>query len=67
MTAPTATIQMVADRTNNDHARVNWFDRLGLKKAELVAYCQKHGLDHRGTRSALCYRIARSLPINGNN
>ncbi len=63
MTAATKMITEFAERAYDEHALVRRLDCrvLYFSKAELVTVATELGLDATGTRSALCYRIARHL------
>lgn len=56
----TDTIELILSKVAGDHARVRQMDRLGLKKASLVAAASRRGLPTTGTRSTIAYRLARS-------
>lgn len=62
MTAAAKMITEYAANASDEHALVRKFGHsLYFRKAELVAVATELGLDATGTRSALCYRIARHV------
>ena len=62
MNAATKMITEYAATASDEHALVRKFGHsLYFSKAELVTAATELGLDATGTRSALCYRIARHL------
>ena len=62
MSAATKMITEFAECTRDEHALVRKFGNgLYFSKAELAAAAAELGLDATGTRSDLCYRIARHL------
>jgi len=56
----TDTVAMINAKISDVHARVRFMDRLGMKKAELLAAAAARGLDTTGTRSTLAHRLART-------
>ena len=54
---------LIASRCTSADQIVKHFDMRGLRysKPELEAVAHHHGLSTHGTRSQLCYRIARHL------
>ncbi len=61
MSSVTDTVLTVCKKTTVDHARVRWFDILGLKKGDLLTAARELGVVTNGTRSAVAYRIARAV------
>jgi hypothetical protein len=62
MTAALTLAAEILANTDSVNLRVRAFDRRGLRfsKSELVAVAANMNLDTSGSRSNLCFRIARS-------